>query len=468
MTTKQPNILFLFPDQHRFDWVGANKALGLRTPHLDALMARGMTFTNCYTPAPVCSPARACLATGRGYERCQVVHNGHNTPTDVPSYYRLLRESGYDVCGVGKFDLHKADSDWGLDGQNMLPEYGFSSGCDNEGKGDAISSFKRNDNQAKGPYMHYLSQRGLVDQHVAMYDNAVDKKSNINFSAITDLPDEAYCDNWIADNGKRFLRGFAADAPWHLVLNFTGPHDPYDVTQDMADAWGQATFPDPTMNTDADPEQVRRRRRYYAAMIENIDRHLGDLLAIVEERGELENTIVVFSSDHGEMLGDHNRWAKGVWHEGSSHVPLVIAGPGVQQGVVSDTLTSIHDLAATYVDVAGAGTIADDGHPTDAKSLRPVLVGDQSIHRDLVWSGLDNNVKPNQGWRMVRDARYKLVRNWTGPFLGEPHDGSDLLFDLQEDPWEAKNISADQPEKAQALRAELDAAYTGHIERSQG
>ena len=434
-----PNILFVFPDQHRFDWTGANQSLGLRTPHLDALMRRGMTFRNCYTPAPVCSPARACLATGRGYERCGVAHNSDNTPLDLPNYYRTLSDAGYEVCGVGKFDLHKADSDWGLDGQNLLPEYGFTCGCDNEGKGDAINSYKRNGNTPQGPYMHDLAQRGLVDQHVAMYDNAVDGKSFLNFTAITDLPDDAYCDNWIANKGKAFLQQFPSNKPWHLVLNFTGPHDPYDVTADMAAAWADADLPDPVANNDPDQAGVRRRRRHYAAMIENIDRHLGDLVACVEERGELDNTLIVFCSDHGEMLGDHDRWAKGVWHEGSSHVPLVIAGPNIPANTSSNALVSLHDLAATFVDVAGSAPMPGLDHPTDARSLRPTLMHPTVQHRDVVHSGL-------REWRMVRDQRFKLVRNWHGPFNGTDHDGSDLLLDLSADPWEMNNLAKKHPD----------------------
>ena len=151
-----------------------------------------------------------------------------------------------------------------------------------------------------------------------MYTEPKGVKGPLNFAAVSPLPDEAYCDNWIANNGLELLRGFAADKPWHLVLNFTGPHDPYDVTPAMRSAWQDVAFPTAHNNTDEDQAGVLERQQNYAAMIENIDRHLGSLLAAVEERGEINNTLVVFCSDHGEMLGDHNRWQKSVWHEASS------------------------------------------------------------------------------------------------------------------------------------------------------
>ncbi len=127
MSARQPNILFFFPDQHRPDWLGCNPALPLRTPNLDRLCAQGVRFAHAFTPSPLCSPARSCLATGRDYHRCGVRNNGQNTPLSLPTYYQHLRDSGYEVAGVGKFDLHKSDQDWGLDGSSMLEEYGFTS-----------------------------------------------------------------------------------------------------------------------------------------------------------------------------------------------------------------------------------------------------------------------------------------------------------------------------------------------------
>ncbi|MFO7870770.1 MAG: sulfatase-like hydrolase/transferase [Kiritimatiellia bacterium] len=144
MTDRQPNILFLFPDQHRPDWLGCNGDLPLRTPNLDRLAGNGARFINAFTPSPLCAPARACLATGRDYRRCGVVNNGQNTPVSLPNYYRGLRDAGYEVCGVGKFDIHKADHDQGLEGQNLIREYGFTSGIDNEGKWDAILKYRGN------------------------------------------------------------------------------------------------------------------------------------------------------------------------------------------------------------------------------------------------------------------------------------------------------------------------------------
>ncbi len=148
---RRPNFLLCFPDQHRPDWLSCNPALPLRTPVLDRLISDGVRLTNAFTVLQ-CAPARACLATGRDYRRCGVRANGDNTPLTLPTYYAHLRAAGYEVAGVGKFDLHKADRDWGLDGSKLLREYGsFTRGIDSEGKVDAIGSFRQNGNQPSGP-----------------------------------------------------------------------------------------------------------------------------------------------------------------------------------------------------------------------------------------------------------------------------------------------------------------------------
>jgi arylsulfatase len=223
--------------------------------------------------------------------------------------------------------------DWGLDGKNMLSEYGFTDGIDSEGKGDAIWAYRK-EGKPKGPYLKFLEERGLLDDYLSIYDP---DSENLLFEAANPLPDHAYCDNWIAQNGLDLLSSFSKDQPWHLVVNFAGPHDPYDVTEAMSDRWKDAGFPLPVDNDEDDRETIRLRQQNYAAMIENIDIQIGRYLELLDERGELDNTIIVFSSDHGEMLGEHNRWAKSVWHEGAVKIPLIVSGPSVPPSQQSGT-----------------------------------------------------------------------------------------------------------------------------------
>ena len=270
MTTQQPNILFFFPDQQRADWLGCNPALPLRTPTLDRLCGQGTRFTNAYTPSPLCAPARACLASGLNYEQCRVPSNNESYPLDIPTYYQRLRDAGYHVCGVGKFDLHKdmalpkAELDWHLDGSRGLKEWGFDEGIDNEGKLDGSGAY-RAAGKPKGPYLQFLLESRLADLYAQEHEERKEKRD----AYVTALPDDAYCDNWVSENGLRFLRNFPKDKPWHLVINFTGPHNPMDVTESMSQAWEGVKFPPPVNNAQKDfsEEDHQRNRRHYAAMI---------------------------------------------------------------------------------------------------------------------------------------------------------------------------------------------------------
>jgi arylsulfatase A-like enzyme len=420
MARRPPNILFFLPDQHRPDWLGSNPDLPLRTPNLDGLARRGVRFTQAFCPSPLCAPSRAALASGKSYNRCRVPNNGFDYPLDQPTYYQALHDRGYRVAGVGKFDLHKATLDWSLDGTRLIREWGFSEGIDNEGKLDGSNSYRRKGGPM-GPYLAFLQRHGWADVYVQEHTH---RKQYVD-AYTTALPDEVYCDNWVAENGLSFLRAFPSDRPWHLVINFAGPHNPMDVTASMRQRWETVDLPLPHRNDHPDREGLLRNRQNYAAMIENIDRHVGHYLDLVAERGELEDTLVVYSSDHGEMLGDHGRWGKSTWRTASAGIPLIVAGPGVRQGLLSDALVSLHDLAATFLEYARAQPLPD----MDAISLCALLSGRRVSHREVVTSGLDD-------WRMAFDGQHKLVIR-----IGQPP----LLYDLAADPLEDLDIAPQEP-----------------------
>ncbi|MFW6132545.1 MAG: sulfatase [Planctomycetota bacterium] len=439
MPPRPLNILFFLPDQQRPDWAGPAEGLDLRTPNLDRLRREGTAFDKAYTPSPLCAPARACLASGRAYGDCGVWNNNQDYPLGLPTYYQALRDAGYRVAGVGKFDLHKdltKPLDWHLDGSRLLDEWGFTEGIDNEGKIDGVSSYLQA-GTAKGPYLHFLQQRGLADA----YAEQLTQRPGAHISV---LPQDAYCDTWIADNGLRFLRGFPRGTPWHLVVNFAGPHSPFDVTAEMADSVRNRRVPPPTPASDLPEarESHEKIRRHYAAMIEHIDAQVGRFLETVEARGELDNTLVVYASDHGEMLGDHDRFGKSTWREASARIPLIVAGPGVRRGVRTDALVLLHDLAATFVDAAGTAPMPE----MEARSLRALLAGETNSHRDAVTSAL---CRPDHGcWDMVTDGRVKLVYD----------DAGRHLYDLQTDPNELQEIADPDERTVERLAARRNAA----------
>ncbi|NMC06937.1 MAG: sulfatase-like hydrolase/transferase [Candidatus Lokiarchaeota archaeon] len=469
----RPNFLFIFPDQHRGDWMpypddvlaklGMSR-LSLRMPVIEGLMARGVTFYNCVTPSPLCAPARSSLASGLRYDKTGVKGNGHNHPLELKTFYTVLRDAGYTVGGCGKFDLRKADHFYaGTGWTEKHARLGFSEGfvIDNGGKHDAIRCGTTYKDPASGrrkrhadpttappncPYMKYLNDRDLMMVHVRDFARRAKVLGMQLNSKPTPLPDDAYCDNWVGRNALDILKRFPADKPWFLQVNFVCPHEPWDVTRPMRDAWKDVDFPGPNHGSRIAASSEKKVRQNYAAMIENIDRNAGLIIDEIARRGELGNTIIVYSSDHGEMLGDFKQYGKSRPERGSVCVPLVIAGPGIVSGVVSGALVELQDIAATFVDLAGLAM----PEAKDSISLRPLLEGKLSNHRDHVVSALgdwgDHASSRKAGWRMVSDGRFKLVLR---------AGGVAKLFDLDADPWENVNVAAAHPDVVERLRGLL-------------
>ena len=347
-------------------------------------------------------------------------------------FYSLLRKSGYHVAGCGKFDLHKATLDWGLDGKRLLEEWGFSDGIDNEGKWDAITSGSK---EPKGPYMNYLHQEGLAEVHVQDFMKRREV-GGVVATFPTPLPEEAYCDNWVAMNGLKLMEKFPNDKPWFLQVNFTGPHSPLDITKRMKELCRGIDFPQPNGCLKFSPEQHVAIRQNYSAMVENIDRWVGIYLEELSKRGELNDTLIVYSSDHGEMLWDHDMTGKSKPYQPSVGVPLIVWGPDVRKGVVSDMPATTVDLTATFLEYASVPKEND----MDSLSLKPFLEGKVDSHREYILSGLG-------AWRMVFDGRYKLIRGFTEEAL---------LFDLEKDPFENVNINKKSSTEVVRLTEILD------------
>ncbi len=455
------NFLFFFPDQHRGDWMPYSseifKSFGmedlpLRMPNIKRLMDNGVTFTNAVTPSPLCAPARACLAAGLRYKNCRVATNHENYPTDQKTYYSVLKDIGYIVASVGKLDVHKHDLFWGNNGWvPELEKMGFTHAIDNEGKWDAVLSVIRkkdkdgkyvkadpDEYKPKGPYMKYLVEKNLLKTHIEDFMNRLGNKKMFN-SDPTPLPEESYCDNWITNNGIEMLRQLPNHKPWHLVINFVCPHDPWDITKRMKETWEDISFPKPFKGSIKSVNKELKVRQNYAAMLENIDRNIGLFIDEVKKRGELENTIIIYSSDHGEMLGDFRRYNKMVPERGSTKIPLVISGPGIEKGIYCDAPIELQDLTSTIVDFAGIKM----EEAKDSISLRPLLVGKNVVHRKYQISAFG-------GWKMISDGEYKLIVEKNNKIR---------LYYLREDPWENNNIAEDNHQIVDKLVNELNIEY---------
>ena len=422
---KKPNILFLFSDQHRGDWLPydqdildsqGNSGLELRMPSIRRMMDQGTCFTNAWTPAAICAPARACLASGRRYRNCRVATNKVNYDPALPSFYRTLSENGYEVCGVGKFDLNKADFEWEDGFHRTLREMGFTQALDSEGKMDVVWASLCG---TPGPYGRMLRKNGLLDAYVQ------DMSTRGNSTRICPVPDELYADNWIGSRSLGMLSSLPSDRPWFLQVNFSGPHDPWDITESMRKSVEGRAFPKAADCAFADENLDVRRN--YAAMIENIDRNIGLLFDCLSSRPDCGDTLVVYASDHGEMMGEHGLFAKTTMYEGALRIPLLIHLPGMDKAAICDAPAMLMDLAPTILELTGTSY---DATAMDACSLVPLLKGEDVSLRVAQISELRNMM-------MVFDGRYKWIRNW---------NDSDELYDLEQDPDEMHNIIKDHPD----------------------
>lgn len=456
--SRKPNILFIYPDQHRGDWTEFNSALPIHTPNIKSLGTNGIHFQNAMTPSPLCVPARACIASGREYDNCDIINNKQNLSLEQTTFYSLLRdEANYHVMACGKFDFRKPEKSFGRDGQQVvdgesyLPIWGFSEGIDNAGKNDGVNAYRKG---KTGPYINYLEEKGLAKVHDRDF-----KLRSYHTRRPTPLDDEDYGDNWIGRQALRLIRGAPKDKSWFLQVNFNGPHPPMDVTERMRERWKGVKFPNPTKCYRYLNFINQGIRQNYAAMIENIDRWVGIFVDELKDTGDLENTLIVYASDHGEMLCDHNRTGKRFPYHASQNVPAVIYGPHVKKrGSVVGPIETI-DLVGTFLDYAGL----EIPEYMDCMSLKPYLSGNGSLPREYARSGF-------MGWRSVFDGRFKLIvgfemDNFWRRLRGKKYQGKErqkevrkehiVLFDLKNDPNEKNDVSGKFPEKVRELRKKV-------------
>ena len=330
----QPNILLLFPDEWRFDWDGFRKdngAVPLSVPNLHAFAEKGTRFQHAYVPAPVCSPSRSCLASGREYDFAHVSANFANDyPTWQTTFYTLLKEAGYHTMMTGKDDLTKATQLGSTIGKYRpygaynMEALGIVDGIRYSGKADVIDKFP----MPHEPYGYYLRNHTVHlenstaisawEAHHACF------KGDFRLCDSTSYPDSMYEDNWTGENALTLLERKPSGKPWMMHVSFPGPHPVFLTTAKMAATVVNRTWPDPidarkehgkaTCGTNkgshaGEPGLGKKNngsRCNYGAEIENLDRLFGVVVDKVEAMGELAKTIVCISSDHGDMMGDHD------------------------------------------------------------------------------------------------------------------------------------------------------------------
>jgi choline-sulfatase len=419
-------------DQHRWDYIDVGTTGGfVDTPNIRGLAAEGTNFTHCMCNAPLCAPSRIGLATGLLPERLGALDNHAYTPRSHTTYYQRLRDHGYRVGAVGKLDLSKPDTFLGVDGARPAAYgLGFTDPLETEGKMNAGRV-----RTLDGPYRNFLHERGLLDAFYRDYQDRLAKRWVKGASHDSVLPTDAFHDVFIGRKAVEWIEGVREEFPWHLFVSFVGPHTPFDPPRSYAERYRNRPTP-PAIKDDfqgkpawvqhgalaMSDEEIAHTRRQYAAAITVIDDMVGEVIAALDRRGMRENTIIIFASDHGEMLGDHSRYNKDVAYEPSLRVPMIMAGPGIPEGRSSEALVELNDLNPTICELAGLPSQEN----IDARSFTPTLYGDAAEHREYTVAAL-------REFRTIRTRRHKLISSSSREIE---------LYDLDRDPDELHNLAA--------------------------
>lgn len=431
---RQPHILFIMDDQHRYDYLGVAGAPFVNTPNIDRLAQRGIRFTRCITNCPVCAPARIGLASGFQPARLGSLGNDSYLPPFAVTYYQRLRDAGYRVGCVGKLDLAKPDTYNGRHGDRpRVYGWGFTHPVECEGKMHA----GRHDTP-QGPYGFWLEEQGLYQTFRADYKTRDARGWIKDASHDSVLPVHAFEDAYIGRRAAAWIDEVPDDFPWHLFVSFVGPHDPFDPPSEYARRYRRASMPPPIPDVargkpawvkhrrlDMSPDEIAITRRQYCALIELIDDQVGLILDALERRGMTDDTYVIFASDHGEMLGDHGLYTKSVPYEAAIRVPLIVAGPMIRGWQTSDALVELIDINPTICEIAGLSSQSG----IDARSFAAILRGERLTHRTDAVSAIRN-------FRLIRTNTHKLIQHY--------NDATEL-FDLQEDPEELRNVASRYP-----------------------
>ena len=444
MANRPTRVLLIFPDQHRWDVLPCYGLDFMQTPHLDRMAREGMVFETAYTPSPVCQPARASLMTGLNPLTHRVLGNLHWYPPETPLWVREATRAGIRTAAIGKMHFIPWN-DWSGFEDRIIAE-------------DKTSFYRRDD------YTHWLEAHGYQRAYPGDFPGYAEGMG----SYASPLPPELHIDNYVGDRAAEWLRAHAHES-FFAWVGLPSPHSPYDPPAPLAELYRDAPIPPaigypgeletkpaaqratrdgyaqrPTFPIDAhrlDPALVRRLRQHYLATVTLVDQQVGKMLGALEEAGVLDETLVIYTSDHGDALGDHGLLAKNYFYDSMARVPLLGRGPGVQAGARCGMLVDTLDLVPTVIEHLGMSFDA----PVQGKSLAPLFANPAAAHHDAVFSAIGNRV-------MMRRGRWKLARYGQG-------DGE--LYDMEYDPDELVNLYGDPAH--QQTRAELESRLLAHV-----
>jgi arylsulfatase A-like enzyme len=431
-SASRPNILFVMVDEMRWDAMGSEKHPVVDTPNLDKLAKQGTRFSQAYTVAPVCSPSRACTFTGRCADVIGVTTNGIPANQGEIFLPTILKHHGYHTAISGKlhytpnrFD-YGFDQFWSFSAEGPTPELGLAAHL----------------RQKYGPGAHKFD---IVDGTCPWPDDPLGRDVGL-----FKYKEEDFETAWLTDRSLEYLRARKdSQQPWFLFTSYLKPHSPSVEPERWFKKYDPKGIPIPKLPANIKQlraaQQGRGKRQFiedeqmlrvmsaaYYGAIAHVDYQVGRILAELEKLGMADNTLVLFTADHGNMLGDRGRFFKGVMYEGSSHVPLIWRAPKgspANKGQVIDRIVENTDLMPSILNTAGL-PLPDR---MQGRSFVNLLHGKDPNWKDRCYSQLRT--------AMVRQGRYKFIdntRNLSGPIE---------LYDMKNDPKEERNLVADSAHK---------------------
>jgi arylsulfatase len=438
----RPNILFLMADQLRADCLGCYGNRVIETPNLDRLAREGVAFSGAYTSTPSCTPARSALLTG-----LSPWHHGMLGMTRMATSYplekpRALAQAGYYTTAIGKNHFAPIRNSHGYH-QMLLDEhctYWFDQ-AEHDAKA-AASAEERCDYEA-----WFWSQLPAGNPH------ATGLGWNDYRGRAFALPERLHATTWTGDTAVNFLRTYERPEPFYLKVSFIRPHSPYDpparwmkkyegaeLPGAVAGEWAKRYIPRSGPANDiwhgAMPaEEIRKSRQAYYGSVSHVDEQVGRILEALEQRRLLDETLIVFLADHGDMLGDHHLWRKTYAYEPSARIPMLMRWPAgtlaAQRGTVRREPVELRDILPTFLEAAGTSA----NRPIDGRSLLTLLRDEGRGWRE--WIDLEHNIcySPENHWNALTDARWKYIYH--------ARDGEEQLFDLDKDPRELHNLASD-------------------------
>lgn len=440
--SRSPNILWICTEHQRHDTLSGLGFTEFRTPHLDRLMARGTACTHAYCQSAVCMPSRISFLTGRYPSTTGCRQNGQDIPANETLVTARLARAGYQ-CGLfGKLHVRCACHGYEARGDDGYQRFAWSHGTTAEHGGE---------------WVQWLENQGRTFQEVVL-DPVLPQTRRVT-------EDRLHQTSWCFDQAADFIAGCDRDRPWLASINPFAAHDPFDFLQEMLDQYDLDHIASPQYQpgelehkpkrqkerfqlgggfsmarfSDLTDRELRQMRAAYMACIEHIDRALGRLLNMLEESGQLKDTLVVFHADHGELLGDHGLFAKGpMFYDSVVRVPLIFSWPGhVREGHRIESPVELVTVAPTLCHAAGMEVPRE----MEGEDLWPVLTGVQPEPQrkvaisELAISAVGEAPGPNNELVMWREDQFKLILD------GEDELGE--LYDLEADPGEFHNLWTD-------------------------